>query len=608
MVRSRLFKGLAAALLLVLVLAVALFINVWFFKPITIDAFYTRSFAKVALDRPELLSQLRVLPSWLDFYSDKLDDASPAHDRKEAAALRENLETLHRYDRNAIDREGRLSYDTLDYFLRTQVEGDPYWLHNFPVNQLFGVQSTLPIFMAQVHQVKSTGEGDNYVTRLNAFPKKFDQVLESLELRENRNLMPPRFVVDKVIAQMQGFVAAPSKENLLFTSLKEKLDKLPADVIDAATRERLLAQTDNAIRASVYPSYRKLIDYFVALRPKAQSNEGAWHLPDGDAFYAWCVRQQTTTDLTPQQVHELGLAEVARVGAELDELLKSLGMREGSVGARLQKISHDPAQVYPDTAEGRQALLARYQAILDEANRGLGKAFDVRPKLGVEVKAVPAALQAGAATAFYAAGSLDGSRPGIFYVNLRDVGDSPKFEMRNEAFHEGIPGHHFQITVAQERQDLPLFRKVIPLTAYVEGWALYAERLAFELGLEHEPLDGVGRLLWDMMRSVRLVVDSGIHYKHWTREQAIDYMMEKTGKDEAFVTAEIERYFVNPGQALSYKVGALKILALREKARLALGAKFDLAQFHDEVLTHGSLPLVLLERVIDDWIEKRKAA
>jgi uncharacterized protein (DUF885 family) len=588
-------------------LAVALFVNVWYFKPITIDAFYASAFAKFALGSPEMLSELRILPSWLDFYGDMLDDASPERDRKDAQLVKANLEMLHRFDRDALDREGRLSYDTLDYFLRIQVEGDAYRLHAFPVNQLDGVQNELPNFLTRVHQVHSIGEANDYVSRLNAFPRKFDQLLENLALRQSNHIAPPRFVVDKVIAQMQEFIAKPPRENPLFVNLKTKLDRIAAEHVDVATRERLLANAEAAIGTSVYPSYRKLIEHFVALRPLAQRNDGAWSLPDGDAYYAWCARRTTTTDLTPSEIHELGIAEVARVGAELDARLRAQGLAEGSVGARLAQLSQSPAHLFPNTAEGRQAMLDHFQAILDEANRGLGGAFDVRPRLGVEVRAVPESSQSGAAAAYYSPGSMDGSRPGIFFANLRDTRAMPKFEMRNYAFHEGIPGHHFQISIAQELHGVPFFRRIIGFGAYGEGWALYSERLAFELGLEHDALDSVGRLRWEMLRAVRLVVDTGIHYKRWTREQAIAYMIDRTGKDEAFATSEIERYFVDPGQALAYKVGMERILTLREKARLALGPKFDLAQFHNAVLTHGSLPLVVLERVIDDWIASVKA-
>ena len=602
-----LFKWLFRLVLLLVVLGGALFVHVWYFKPYSINWFYGRTFAQFAIDSPQMLSSMRLLPSWADFYSDKLDDASPAHEQKMADLIRKDHDVLVTYDRNALDRRGQLSYDVLEYFLRVQLDGDKYREYDFPVNQMFGVQSTLPNFMAQQHPVTSEGEAKNYVARLDKFPQKFEQVIESLRVREAKGIIPPQFAVEEVLKQMDAFTSKPAAENTLHVSFKEKLDKIPAEKMDQATRTRLLAAVDASIEKSVYPAYKKLIDYFTALQPKAQGNFGAWHLPDGDAYYAWRVRENTTTDMTPEQVYQLGLAEVARVGAEMDTILKQQGLSEGSVGVRVQQLSKNPDQVFPNTDDGRKAMLTQYQAILDEVNAGLGVAFDVRPKLGVKVERVPEFAEKTAPGAYYQPGSFDGSRPGVFYANMRDTAETPKWAMRTLAYHEGIPGHHFQISVAQEMTGVPFFRRVLPFTAYVEGWALYAERLAWELGFEKNPLDNLGRLRDEMMRAVRLVVDTGIHYKRWTREQAISYMMDNTGMAESDVTAEIERYFVDPGQALAYKVGMLKILQLREKAKAELGDKFQLAQFHDQVLTNGALPLELLERVINEWIAAVKS-
>jgi uncharacterized protein (DUF885 family) len=603
----RFFKWLVRLLLLLLVLFGALVAHTIWFKPAKIDWFYTRVFVEFAFDSPQLLSTLRILPSWLDFYSDKLDDASPAHQLKLAKMIKNDYDVLHRYDRRALDREGQLSYDVLGYFLSIQVEGDRFRFYDFPVNQMFGVQATLPNFMNQVHQVTNETEAKRYIARLDKFPQQFGQVVEGLKLREAKGIIPPQFTVEKVLKQMNDFAGKGAKENLLYSSFKEKLDKIPAQRMDAATRAALLAGVELSVDKAVYQAYRQLIDYFTALQPKAQGNFGAWHLPDGDAYYAWCVKMHTTTEMTPEQIHALGLAEVSRIGAEMNAILRSRGLSNGSIGARVQKLSTDPAQIYPGTEDGKAAMVARYQAILDEVNAGLGDAFNVRPKLGVQVKPVPEFSQATAPGAYYQPGSFDGSRPGMFFANLRNPAETPKFAMKTVSYHEGIPGHHFQISIQQEMKGVPFFRRVLPFTAYAEGWALYAEQLAWELGFEKDPLDNLGRLRDEMLRAVRLVVDSGIHFKHWSREQAIAYMLEQTGMGETEVTAEIERYFVAPGQALAYKAGMLKILELRERARQALGPRFKLSEFHDQVLTHGSLPLSLLERVVNDWIATTKA-
>jgi uncharacterized protein (DUF885 family) len=603
---KRVFKWLAIALAAVVLVVAALIAQTAYFKPLKLDWFYTKVFAAFALDSPEMLSSLRILPGWADFYSARLDDASPAHEQKMITLVSDSLATIKRYDREKLDREGQLSYDTLTYFLQIQADGEPFSKHDFPVNQMQGVQSALPDFMVQVHQVTSKGEAESYIARLKLFPVKFTQLTESLRLRESRGVIPPHFTVEKVLKQMDGMIAGAPEQHPLYVTFKEKLDKIPATQMDAETRTRLLSQAAAAVKDQVYPAYRGMISYFTALAPKARENNGAWALPNGDAYYAWCVRMHTTTDMTPQQVHELGLAEVARVSTEMDAILKSQGLSDGTIGARVQQLARSPQQQYSNTPEGKQAMLAQYQAILDEVNKGLGSAFDIRPKLGVKVEQVPPSSEATAPGAYYMPGAFDGTRPGVFYANMRNPGDTPKFAMRTLAYHEGIPGHHFQVTIAQEMEGVPFFRRVLPFTAYQEGWALYAERLAYEMGFEKEPLDNLGRLRDEMMRATRLVVDSGIHYKHWTREQAITYMMDNTGMAEGDVTAEVERYFVAPGQALAYKVGMLKILVLREHAKQELGAKFDLKQFHNEVLSHGALPLSVLERVVNDWIAKRK--
>ncbi len=596
--------GLGLCLVAVSALA---FVHVWYFKPLSIDWFYGRLFAKFALQSPEMLSSMRILPAWADFYSDKLDDASPAQGDAMAALVKDSLDTLHRYDRQALDAEGRLSYDVLEQFLAIQVEGERFRYHGFPVNQMFGVQSSLPNFMADTHQVKSAAEAEAYIARLQLFPRKFAQVLEGLKLREARGVIPPKFTVDAVLAQMRAFSGVPAQENMLYTTFRDKLEQIAPQAMSPAARTHLLARVASSIDAQVYPAYQELIAYFAALQPKATTNEGAWSLPDGDDYYAWCVRMHTTTDMTPAQVHTLGLAEVARIGGEMDAILRAQGLADGSIGARVQQLAQAPGATFPNTPEGKTAMIAEYQAILDDIDGKLGDAFHMRPRLGVVVKAVPEFSEKTAPGAYYQTGAFDGSRPGVFYANLRDTAETPKFAMRTLAYHEGIPGHHFQLTIAQELTGVPFFRRVLPFTAYAEGWALYAERLAWELGFQEDPLDNLGRLRDEMMRAVRLVVDSGIHYKHWTREAAITYMLDNTGMSETDVTAEIERYFVAPGQALAYKAGMLKILDLREQARGALGERFSLPAFHDQVLGHGALPLSLLEQVVKEWIATPQA-
>ena len=329
-------------------------------------------------------------------------------------------------------------------------------------------------------------------------------------------------------------------------------------------------------------------------------------MPDGGRYYQYEIESNTTTTMAADAIHELGLAEVARINREMDRILIDAGYAEGTVAERLRALAKSPAQLYPDTDEGRAQILADYAAIIDEITAGLPAWFGVKPNAAVVVKRVPPFTEKTAPSAYYFAPPLDNSQPGVFFVNLRDMREQPKYRMRTLAYHEAVPGHHLQTVIAQQQTDLPFFRSIIPFTAYLEGWALYAERLAWEAGYEKDPLDNLGRLQDEMFRAVRLVVDTGLHAKRWAREQAIDYMVRNTGMTESEVVTEVERYLVNPGQALAYKVGMMRILALRERARAELGSKFDLREFHDEVLKNGAVPLTVLQHIVDQYIARKK--
>ena len=594
-------------LLVTLLSFTALVLHTIYAKPLKIDWFFERVFIEYAVDDPELLSSMRMLPPWADWFSDDLTDRSPARQREMQAKLADDLATLRSYDREALDEGRQLSYDMLEYFLAQQAEGERFAQHDYPLNQMFGVQSQLPTFLATQHPVASEGEARDYLARLRKIPVAAGQVMEGLAAREAAGILPPTFVVEKVLAEMRAFADAPAAENILYTSFREKLAKLPEAEMDATTREALLAEAQTAIVEAVQPAYRRYIAHYEALLPRTTGNHGVWALPDGAAFYAWSARQHTSTDMTPAQIHQLGLDEVARLEAEMDVILVAEGLVEGSIGERVQQIAARPDQIYPDTDEGRAAILADFDKIIREIDVGIGDLFNVRPSAGVKVERIPVFREQTSAGAYYNAPAFDGSRPGVFYLNLRNTAEVARFGMRTLAYHEAIPGHHFQVTIQQELTGVPTFRKILPFTAFSEGWALYAERLAWEEGFQDQPLDNLGRLQAEMFRAVRLVVDTGMHDQRWTREEAIAYMLDKTGMPETDVVAEIERYLVMPGQALAYKVGMNRILAMRDKARSALGPKFDARGFHDLVLSGGSMPMALLERRVDAWIGEQAA-
>ena len=606
---KRVFKWISCVVLGLVLLAAMLAVHTWYAKPLSINWFYTRVFAQFALDNPELLTRLRMLEQiGIRGHNAKLADASPAETERSAARLRNDYATLKSYDTGQFTGQDRLSYEILEYFMGAQVRGEPWRYHSFPVNQMFGIQSELPNLMTQAQQVNDATDAEHYLARLGLFPRKMDEVIESLKLRETRNIIPPKFVVEKVSEQIKGFLAPGAAGNALLVSFKAKLAKLPVDKMDQAARDALVKRVEDSVAANVFPAYNKLAAYIDSLRAKALRNDGAWSLPDGDNYYQYQVEANTTTTMKAGDLHQLGLNEVARIGIEMDKILEDAGFRQATRAARLAALSTSPSQVYPDSDEGRAQVLKDYQAIIEEVSAGLDPWFATKPKAKVVVERVPEISEKTSAFAYYNAPPLDGSRPGVFYANLRKVDEIARFGMRTLAYHEAVPGHHLQNAIAQELKGLPIFRRLIPFTAYGEGWALYAERLAWEAGFEKNPLDNLGRLQAEMFRAVRLVVDTGIHAKRWTREQAIEYMLANTGMAEVEVIAEIERYFVMPGQALAYKVGMMKILELREKARQSLGAKFDIRDFHDAVLKNGAMPLDVLERVIDDYIAAKKSA
>ena len=353
------------------------------------------------------------------------------------------------------------------------------------------------------------------------------------------------------------------------------------------------------VDARIYPALDRQIALIRQLRPTAAKEAGVWRLPDGDALYAAALHQATTTDLSPEQVHQMGLDQVAEISGRIDAILKGEGLTQGTVGERMTRLNDDPAQLYPNTDEGRQALLAHLNAIVKEMYPLLPQAFATLPNAPLEIRRVPVEIQAGAAAGYYNHGAIDGSRPAIYFINLKDTHDRPKFNLPAVTHHEGVPGHHLQISITQESKDIPMLRKIGGFSAYIEGWALYAEGLSDELHTYHTPLERAGYLQSFLFRASRLVVDTGIHSKHWDENKATDYLVASTGIARPRCRAEIERYSATPGQACSYKVGHAVWMRARAKAQAALGAKFDLRRFH-EVLRAGAMPLTLLERLIEE--------
>ena len=586
---------LSAVLLLLSIFA----INLVWFRPFFVDMFYEKVFIKFVLESPQTMTSLG-LPG-LGLVNDELDDYSRQSQDEAHKQSEEALATLLEYDVDAMSEEQLRSRNILIWFLTDIIEARQFRDHGYRVSHNSGVQQSLTDFMINMHVVNDTSDLEDYLERLNQFDRVFIEVMASLQDAEKQGIVQPSFMIEKMLADMTTFTRMPVAQNPLHLDFSEKLARIQG--LSEEERESYKIEFSSAMDNSVLPAYQLYVDHFSLLLTSSNDDDGVWKLPDGDAYYQYRIKSNTTTDYTAAYLHTLGLEEVSRIDLEMKEVLVSLGVESASVTDAMKKFAVDERYLFEDSEVGRQQILDEYNKIINEINLGMGDVFKRLPVAQLEVLAVPAFLEQTAAGGYYQPPSLGGSRPGRFFANLYDIKATTKFGMRTLAYHEAVPGHHFQIAIAQELEGLPTFRSVVPFTSFVEGWALYAERLAWELGYQTDPLDNLGRLSAEKFRAVRLVVDTGIHHKRWTRERAIAYMSENTDMADSEVVSEIERYIADPGQALAYKVGMLKILELREKAKSALGAKFDLREFHDVVLAHGPLPLMILEELVDEYIQ-----
>jgi uncharacterized protein (DUF885 family) len=605
-------------LLVLLILGGVWLINLIWFKPFNIKHFYEKVFVEVLVRSPELTTQLGV-PILYDLYKDDLDDISDAKLWENFNKDKANYETLLSYNFAKQTPANQLNTKILAHFLKVSyVDAEPFFYHDYPVNQMYGVQSSLPSLMVSAHKLTNEKDIKAYINRLSKFDVKFSQLQENLAIRESKGIIPPRFIISLVLDEMKGFVGqsadslsnhndyplTPIHSNILYSNFVNKVDSIPD--ISEEKKNHYKKQVAEAIEKTVFPAYQNIIHYFEKLYLKATNDAGVWKLPNGDNYYKYLIKFHTTTDLSPEEIYTIGLSEVERIKEEIYAILKVEGYEDSTktIGQIIQSLNTEERFLFPNNDQGRKMIIAEYKRIIDEISNGMGDAFDIFPKAKLEVLRVPEFKEMGEGLAYFEPPAMDGSRGGTFYINLREPQEIVKFGMKTLAYHEGIPGHHFQFGIQYELEGLPTFRTVIPFTAYSEGWALYSEQLAWELGFyENDPFGNLGRLQAEMFRAVRLVVDVGLHYKKWTREEAIEYMVNHSGEPTNQVISEIERYIVMPGQACAYKVGMLKILELRERAKRELGNKFKLAEFHNAVLKNGAVPLNILEEIIDDYIK-----
>ena len=546
---------------------------------------------------------------WLGIKEDQghWDDNSERAARVNFARTKNELRWLkNNIDYEELDTQTQLSYDLFVYELERSIANHKYRYHNYPFNQMHGLQSGVPADLISLHKVDNISDAQDYISRLRRSQTLFKHVLIGLEKRRAKGIIPPEFVFPHVLRDCRNVISNEPFENtgIPSTLLEDFTKKVNALDIISRERERLLIQANQALLKYVKPAYEDIIAYIKELQKEASPTDGVWDFPDGESFYNARLAAITTTDLTAEEIHNIGLQEVDRIHAEMRNIMQQVGF-EGALQEFFVYVNNDDSQFYADSDQGRAEYVAEATRIVDAMRAELDQLFITKPKAEIVVKAVEAFREESAGKAFYQSPALDGSRPGTYYVNTYDMKAIPKYQMEALAFHEGIPGHHMQIAISQELQDIPMFRKFGWYTAYGEGWALYSEYIPKEMGFYTDPYSDFGRLAMELWRACRLVVDTGIHAKKWTREQGIDYYVQNTPNVEADAVKMVERHIVMAGQATGYKIGMLKILELREKARAEMGEAFDIREYHDIVLTNGRLPLNILEDQIDKWIASK---
>ena len=539
----------------------------------------------------------------------KWTDISDDHAQKELEITKANLDSLHTLiNFDALDVQTRISYRLFENDCKDKIDNFKWRFHDYPVNQMGGMHSEIPAFLINMHTISNKEDAEAYISRLLGINSLFDQLLVNLKIREEKNVIPPKFVFPLVLADCKNILAGAPFDNgkvpnALLEDFTAKVNVL-TDVEDS-DKKSLVLKASEALISSVKPAYEKLISYWIALEKKSTDEDGIWKLADGNAFYDAALKLTTTTNLTADEIHEIGLKEVARIHAEMKEIMKKVNFKNDNLQDFFDFMRLDKQFYYSNTAAGKEEYRVKGVKIIDDMKKELDKLFLTKPKADIEVKAVEAFREKSAGGAFYEEPALDGSRPGRYYINLYNMADQATYQMEALAYHEGIPGHHMQIAIAQELSNIAKFRMHGGNTAYVVGWALYSELVPKEIGFYQDPYSDFGRLAMELFRAARLVVDTGIHRKKWTRQQALTYFKQNTPNPEGDNKKEIERYIVWPSQATGYKIGMIKILDLREKAKKQLANKFDIREFHDVVLTSGPVPMNILEEMVATWVEKK---
>ena len=563
-----------------------------------LEAFFESAYQERIALSPQQMTSLGIKTGY-----DRLDDYTPTADDRSLALARAQLARMKaEHDFDALTPQSQLSWRLFEQGVERQIANEPWRDHDYVFAANGNPATSLPVFMINSHRIDSVDDGRAYVARLIEFERVLGEISVDVERRAAAGFVSPRFVFPITLTDTKNVISgAPfdgGEDNPVWADFQKKVAALTASEAEKAD---LLAAGRAALTGPFKRGYDTILATIAEVQPMATSNDGVWRLPDGDAYYAHQARQSTTTDLTPDQIHDIGLSEIARLQGEMEAIKTQVGFT-GSLQDFFAFIKTDPQFQYPNTAGGREAYLVDARAAVADAMQVAPQWFHTLPKAALEVRAVEAWRQETASVAFYNRPAPDGSRPGIYYVNLADMTQVLKPQVEGISYHEGAPGHHFQIAYAQEIEGLPRFRRFGGYGAYTEGWGLYSELLGKEMGFYRDPYSDFGRLSLEIWRAARLVTDTGLHSKRWSREQAIEYFQQNTLVSDRDIVKEVERYITNPGQATSYKIGQLKILELRAKARASLGERFDIRDFHSVVLGGGGVPLDVLEERVDAWI------
>lgn len=528
-------------------------------------------------------------------YNDRWSDASLAHVQQQKKDAQQWLSRFESVDVAGFPEQEKLSQALMVRNLKEQIEGINLKTYEMPIDQFKGVHLEAAQFVAII-PFDSTKHYEDYLERLHKLPRLFDQIIEVLRQGERDKLMPPRFLLEKTVAQCKSIAEPAGEANVFGHPVTEFAAAVPE-----ADRKRLHDEIVSVVDKEVRPAYMKLADFIAKeYAPQGRTEPGVWALPGGDALYRYDIRQLTTTNMDPEVIHQIGLEQVSKIEAEQLEIAKKLGFTD--LRSFRASLKDNPKLI----AKSPEQILNTYRGYIDQMRPELPKLFGLLPKTPLEVRPMQAFRAKEAAAADYSKGTPDGSRPGIVYVNTSDYQHRSLLSAESTSYHEGIPGHHMQLSIAQTLPELPAFRQQAFFSAYEEGWALYSERLGKDIGFYQDPYSDYGRLSDDMLRAIRLVVDTGVHYKHWTRQQMVDFFHEHSSDDEPDIQAETDRYIAWPAQALGYKLGQLEILKLRAQAQKELGSKYDIRAFHDEILNGGALPLDVLDARVTSWIEAQK--